>query len=78
MRRKCGHTKKMENKQRVFENSVLRQIFGPIRENNQWRRRKKQPVRALYNSPDIRLSIKAIRLMWFGHIILKFRPKNEI
>lgn len=50
----------------VFENTVLRQIIGPKRENNEWRRRKSVELRELYNSPDIIATLKSRRLRWYG------------
>ena len=40
---------------RVFENRVLRRIFGPKRDEvtGEWRRLHKKKLNALYSSPDI-------------------------
>jgi hypothetical protein len=44
----------------MFENWVLRRIFGPKREEITWERRKlhKEELKDLYTSPDIFLVIK--------------------
>ncbi|KAI5707335.1 hypothetical protein M8J77_000363 [Diaphorina citri] len=68
-------TKKLENKLKVFENSVLRQIYGPINENGEWRRRRNRELRALYDNPDIVTTIKTRRLQWYGHVM---RGSNEL
>jgi hypothetical protein len=54
---------------RVFENKVLRRIFGPKREEvtGEWRRLHKKELYALYSSPNIIRVIKSRRLRWAGH-----------
>ncbi|KAL1462289.1 hypothetical protein WDU94_014137 [Cyamophila willieti] len=68
-------TKKLENKLKVFENSVLRQIYGPVQENGEWRRRKNIELKELFNNPDIVTIIKARRLHWYGHVM---RGSNDL
>jgi hypothetical protein len=51
---------------RVFENRVLRRIFGPKRnEVTEWRRLHNKELYALY-SPNIIRVIKLRRLRWAG------------
>ncbi|KAI5714830.1 hypothetical protein M8J77_006182 [Diaphorina citri] len=69
-------TKKMESKLMVFENAVLRQIFGPVKENGEWRRRKNRELRSLYPDLDIVTIVKKKRLQWYGHI--KRRNNEEL
>uniref|UniRef100_A0A8D8W6U1 Uncharacterized protein n=1 Tax=Cacopsylla melanoneura TaxID=428564 RepID=A0A8D8W6U1_9HEMI len=45
-------------KLRVFENSVLRQIYGLVQENGEWRRRENRELSSLYDSPDIILTTR--------------------
>jgi hypothetical protein len=52
---------------RVFENMVLRRIFGPKREVIVKWRRLHNDVYALYSSPNISPMIKSRRLRWAGH-----------
>jgi hypothetical protein len=49
-----------EHKLRVFENRVLRKIFGPRREEvtGEWRRLRSEDLYNLYSSPDIVRVIK--------------------
>ena len=54
---------------RLFENRILRRIFGPKRgENGEWRRLHNEELHSLYRSPNIVRAIKSRRLRWAGHI----------
>jgi hypothetical protein len=55
---------------RVFENRVLRRIFGPKRDEvtGEWRRLHNEELHALYSSPNIIRVIKSRRLKWAGHV----------
>ena len=59
-----------ERKLRVFENMVLRRIFGPRREEvmGEWRRLHNEELNDLYFSPNIVLVIKSRRVRWAGHV----------
>jgi hypothetical protein len=59
-----------ESRIRVFENKVLRRIFGPKRDQvtGEWRRLHNQELSALYSSPNIIRVIKSRRLRWAGHV----------
>ncbi|KAJ4430296.1 hypothetical protein ANN_22509, partial [Periplaneta americana] len=55
---------------RVFENKVLRKIFGAKRDEvtGEWRKLHNTELHALYSSPDIIRNIKSRRLRWAGHV----------
>jgi hypothetical protein len=54
---------------RVFENRVLRSIFGRRRNEvtGEWRRLHYKELYALYSSPNIIRVLKSRRLRWSGH-----------
>jgi hypothetical protein len=54
----------------VFENRVLRRIFGPKRDEatGEWRRLHNEELNDLYLSPNVILVIKARRMRWAGHV----------
>ena len=62
-------TLREEDRQRVFENRVLR-IFGPKRDDvtGEWRKLRNEELIDLYSSPDIVRVIKSRRMGWAGHV----------
>ena len=61
-------TLREEYRLRVFENRILRRIFGPKRdENGEWRRLDNEELHSLYGSSNIVRVIKFRRLRWAGH-----------
>ena len=62
-------TLREECRLRVFENRILRRIFGPERdENGEWRRLHNEEFRSLYRSHNIVRVIKSRTLRWAGHV----------
>jgi hypothetical protein len=58
-----------EHRLRVFENRVLRKIFGPKREEDKsWRKLHNDELHRLYSSPNIVRVIKSRRMRWVGHV----------
>jgi hypothetical protein len=69
----CGTwslTLREEHRLRVFENRVLRGIFGPKRDEvaGEWRRLHNGELHNLYLSPDIIRQIKSRGMMRAGHV----------
>jgi hypothetical protein len=62
-------TLREEHRLRVFENRVLRKIFGPKREEDgSWRKLRNDEIHGLYTSPNIVRVIKSTRMRWGGHV----------
>jgi hypothetical protein len=63
-------TLREEHKLRVFENTVLRRIFGPKRDEvtGGWRKLHNEELHGLYSSPGIVRVIKTRRMRWVGHV----------
>jgi hypothetical protein len=58
-----------EHRLSIFENRVLRNIFGPKRdEDGSWRKLHNDELHSLYSSPDIVRVIKSRRMRWAGHV----------
>jgi hypothetical protein len=53
----------------VFENKVLRRIYGPKRDEviGGWRKLRNEELHNLYGSPSIIRIIKLRRMRWAGH-----------
>ena len=62
----------------MFENKVLRKLFGTERDEITGELRKLHNVEphALYSSPDIIRSLKSRRLSWAGHVVRKEQSRN--
>jgi hypothetical protein len=63
-------TLREEHRLRVFENRVLKRIFGPKRDEvtGGWRELHNEELHDLYSSPSIVRMIKARRMRWAGHL----------
>jgi hypothetical protein len=62
-------TLREEHRLRVFENSVLRSIFGPKREEDRsWRKLHNDELHSLYSSLNIVRVIKSGRMRWAEHV----------
>jgi hypothetical protein len=54
----------------VFENRVLRRVFGPKRDvaTGEWRKLHNEELRDLYSLPNIVRVVKSRRMRWAGHV----------
>ncbi|KAJ4439163.1 hypothetical protein ANN_15120 [Periplaneta americana] len=71
-------TSREEQRLRVFENKVLRKIFGAKRDEvtGEWRKLHNAELHAFYSSPDINKNIKSRRLRWAGHAARMGESRN--
>ena len=67
-----------EQRLRVFENKVLRKIFGAKRDEvtGEWRKLHNTELHALYSSHNIIINIKSRRLRWAGHVAQMVETRN--
>jgi hypothetical protein len=59
-----------ERRLRVFENRVLRRVFGPKRDEvtGEWRKLHNEEQNYLYSLPNIVRVVKLRRMRWVGHV----------
>jgi hypothetical protein len=59
-----------EHKLRVYDNRVLRRIFGPKRDGvtGGWRKLQNKELHNLFSSPSIIRIIKLRKMRWAGHV----------
>ncbi|KAJ4444228.1 hypothetical protein ANN_06019 [Periplaneta americana] len=71
-------TLREEHRLRVFENKVLRKIFGAKRDEvtGEWRKLHNAELHALYSSSDIIRNIKSRCLRWAGHVARMGESRN--
>jgi hypothetical protein len=69
-----------EHTLRVFENRVLRRIFGPKRDEvtGEWRKLRNEELRDLYSSQSIIGMIKPKRMRRAGHVARMGRRRIHI
>jgi len=58
---------------RVFENRVLRRVFGPKRDEvtGEWRKLHNEELSDLHSLPNIVRVVKSRRMRWAGHVAHK-------
>jgi hypothetical protein len=63
-------TLREEHRLRVFENRVLRRMFGPKKGevSGEWRKSQNEEIHNLYSCPNIIRQIKLRRMRWAGHV----------
>jgi len=64
-------TLRKERRLRVFENRVLREIFGPKRDEvkGEWRKVHNEELNDLYSLPNIVRVINSRKMRWAGHVV---------
>jgi hypothetical protein len=63
-------TLREERRLRLFENRVLRRVFGPKRDKvtGEWRKLHKEELSDLYFLPNIVRVVTSRRIRWAGHV----------
>ena len=63
-------TLREERRLRVFENRVLRRVFGPKRDEvtGEWRKLHNEELSGGYSLPNIVRVVKSRRMRWAGHV----------
>jgi hypothetical protein len=63
-------TLREEHRLKMFENRVLRRIFGPKRDDvtGDCRKLHNEELHNLYSSPNVIRMIKSRRMRWAGHV----------
>ncbi|KAJ4435556.1 hypothetical protein ANN_18172 [Periplaneta americana] len=71
-------TLREEQRLRVFENKVVRKIFGAKRDEvtGEWRKLHDAELHALYSSPDIIRNIISRHMRWAGHVARMGESRN--
>jgi len=72
-------TLREERRLRVFENRVLRKIFGLKRQEvtGQWRKLHNEELNNLYSSPNIIWMTKSRRMRWAGHVLVERKEETR-
>jgi hypothetical protein len=72
-------TLREEHRLRVFENMVLRRIFGPKRDDvmGEWKKLHNTEFYNLYSSTNIIRQIKSRRITWVGHVA-RMREERKV
>jgi hypothetical protein len=62
----------------VFENRVLRRVFGPKRDEvtGEWRKLHNEELSDLYSLPSIMRVVKSRRMRWTGHVALMGKGRD--
>jgi hypothetical protein len=70
-------TLREEHRLRVFENKVLRRIFGPKRDEvtGEWKKLHNEELRDLYSSPSMIRIIKS--RMWWAGLVARMGDKRN-
>jgi hypothetical protein len=71
-------TLREEHRLRVFENRVLRRMFGPKKDEvtGAWRKLHTEELHDLCSSPSIIRIMKARRMRWSGHVARMGEKRN--
>ena len=62
----------------MFENRVLKKVFGPKRNGitEEWRRLHNEELYDIYSSSNIMWAIRLRRMRWVGHVACMVQRKS--
>jgi hypothetical protein len=68
----------LREEHRLFENKVVRRIFGPKKDEvtRGWRKLRNEELRDFHSSPIIIRIIKSKRMSWVGHVVQMGEKRN--
>jgi hypothetical protein len=71
-------TLSVKHRLKVFDNMVLRRMFGPKRDEMMggWRKLLNEELREFYSSPSIIRIMKSRRMKWVGHVTRMREKRN--
>ena len=71
-------TLREEHRLRLFENKILRKIFGAKKDEiiGEWRKLENAELHALYSWPNTIRNLKSRRLRWAGHVARMDQSRN--
>lgn len=61
-------TRRSEELLNRWERKILRKVYGPVRDQGEWRIRTNNEIYALYQEATIVAEIKKARIRWLGHV----------
>jgi hypothetical protein len=69
-----------ERRLRVFEDRLLRRVFGPKRDEVtvEWRKLHNEELNDLYSLPNIVRVVKSRRIRWVGHLYGEERGVHRV
>ena len=72
-------TLREEHRLKVFENRLMRKVFGPKRDEvtGEWRKLHNEELNGLYCSPNIVRVVKSRRMRWAGHVA-RMRERRSV
>jgi len=72
-------TLREERRLKVFENRLMRKVFGPKRDEvtGEWRKLHNEELNGLYCSPNIVRVVKSRRMRWAGHVA-RMRERRSV
>jgi hypothetical protein len=68
-------TEQIKSSLKTWERKILRNIYGPIEDQNGWRSRTSDELQIMYRKPNI-VTIKVRRLEWAGHVVRMFGDRT--